>query len=197
LLGHLKVGGHIGAMGRRYIRLCQGRRGLVIAGILLSSLWLSSTVAGEAADQRYTPPDHAFSIIAPEGWEEKDMPGMKYKVFITQPAEKFAPNMAFVDEASSLSLKDYVDASRKLLAGTSTSFKELSLEPFTTEGSLQGYRLSFKNRYMEINLLQTQYYFSTPEKKLIVTCSMAENDKRPIFTQCDKSLKTFRAGDKK
>jgi hypothetical protein len=183
-------------MKRRFIWLWQGGRAVFVAGVLLSSLALSSTVVGEATTPRYTAPDKSFSIIPPEGWEERDMPGVKYKIFLTRPAEKFAPNIAFVDEASSLPLKDYVDASRKLLAGTGTSFKELSLEPFSTSGGLQGYRLSFKNEFTSIKLLQTQYYFATPEKKLIVTCSMAENDKRPIFSQCDQSAKTFQAGDK-
>ncbi len=185
---------HISIMGRKFIQ--QILRGLIIAGIFLTCLTLGSTVSGETATQRYTAPDNSFSFIPPEGWEKQDMPGMKYKIFITQPAEKFAPNIGIVDESSNLSLKDYVDASRKVLAGTVESFKELSLEPFTAEGSLQGYRLSFKSRYMDKDLIQTQYYFSAPNKKFIITCSMAEKDTRPIFSQCDKSLKTFQLGDR-
>jgi hypothetical protein len=188
----LKIERHICAMGQRYLRkkFC----GLIIAGILLIGLTLGSTVSGETANQRYSAPDKGFSFIPPSGWESKDIPGMKYRGFFTQPAEKFAPNITIVDESSNLSLKDYVDASRKLLASTSASFKELSLAPFTAEGSLPGYRLSFKNRYMELDLIQTQYYFSTPNKKFIVTCSMSEKDSRPIFSQCDQSLKTFQLG---
>lgn len=178
-------------MKQRYIRFWRGSLGLIIAGLLLSSLSFGLSVASGAANQRYTAPDNTFSFMPPEGWEPKDMPGMKYKVFITQPAEKFAPNITIVDEVANLPLKDYVDANRKVLAQLTTNFKELSLAPFATDGSLQGYRLSFKNRNMEKDLIQTQYYFSTPEKKFVVTCSMAENDKRPISSQCDQSLKTF------
>lgn len=179
-------------MARRYfIQKC---RGLITAGILLACLAIASAVSGETANQRYQAPDNAFSFVPPEGWEQRDMPGLKYKIFITQPAEKFAPNLSFVDEHSNASLKDYVDANRKVMATTSPNFKEISLAPFTAEGGLPGYRLSFKNRYTEVNVIQTQYYFGTPEKKFVVTCSMAEKDNRPIFSQCDQSLKTFQLG---
>jgi hypothetical protein len=171
-----------------------GRLGFIFVGMLWACLTLGAAVADEAATRSYTPSDKAFSFVPPQGWEEKEMPGIKYKVFITQPAENFAPNINIVDEASNLPLKEYVDANRKALAGTIEGFKELSLEPFTAAGKLQGYRLSFKNRHMETDLIQTQYYFSTPQKKIVVTCSMAEKDRRPIASQCDHSLKTFQAG---
>ena len=183
-------------MSLRYSRFWQGRRGLILAVLLLSTFTSVMSLAGEVANQRYTAPDNTFSIVPPDGWEPRDMPGMKYKVFITQPAEKFAPNITFVDEASNLSLKDYVAENQKVLARLTTNYKELSLAPFATDGNLQGYRLSFKNRHADKDLIQTQYYFSTPEKKFVVTCSMAESDKRPISSQCDSSLKTFQVGAK-
>jgi hypothetical protein len=154
---------------------------------------LGSVVFAETAS-RYKASDNSFSFVPPEGWQEKDWPGMKYKVFLTQPAEKFAPNITIVDEVANMSIKDYVDANRKALSASSKDYKELSLDPFTTDGGLKGYRLSFKNRQMEMDLIQTQYYFSGSEKKLVITCSVAEKDTRPIAAQCDKSLKTFQFG---
>ena len=163
----------------------------LLAGILLACLASGAVLSAETVNQRYKAPDNTFSFIPPAGWEQKDWPGMKYKIFVTQPAEKFAPNISVVDEASNLPLKDYVDANRKALAGASKNFKELSVSPFAAEGNLQGYRLTFKNRYEEIDVIQAQYYFGTQENKFVITCSIAEKDSRPIIAQCDQSLKTF------
>ena len=56
-----------------------------------------------------------FSFVPPSGWQEKDMPGMKFKIWVGQPEKGFAPNIVVVDEQFDGSLNDYVNENIKSL----------------------------------------------------------------------------------
>lgn len=157
---------------------------------------VGASLAKDSKEGRYQAPNNLFSISLPKGWSSRDWPGMKFPIFFTEAAHSFAPNINIVDENSHLPLKEYVAANQKTLKRVMTDYRELSLKPFVTDKNLNGFRLVFINNYKGSKLKQIQYYFSLPSTKLVITCSMAEQDTRPIPAQCDESLKSFEIPEK-
>lgn len=54
----------------------------------------------------YAPSDGAFSIVMPEGWNDREVAGLMYHAILGPTSSAFAPNLNFVDEAFAGSLQE-------------------------------------------------------------------------------------------
>lgn len=123
------------------------------------------------AQEMYQDSYGAFSYRLPEGWSLIDYPGLKFRVAIGQTVDNFTQNITAADEASSLSLDDYVQASLDTLDRILPSYSALSADPFFTDGGLEGRRLVIENAQMGYRLLQYLYIFSQNGSYIVLTCT--------------------------
>src|SRR5262252_8339555 len=89
-------------------------RVLIFIALLLAG---AATAAGQKPCERYSELGVSFSACPPEGWVVQARVGEEFKIFTGPGAGNFRPNINFREEASNLSLEDYVDASSKVILG--------------------------------------------------------------------------------
>jgi hypothetical protein len=135
--------------------------------------------------------DGGFSFTPPKGWQEKNIPGLKYKAHIGPPSHGFAPNINVLDDSFSGSLNEYIDGNAGSLKKAFPNLKEVRRHAFSTRSGVQGMKLVTNNNFQGKNLRQTAYFFANGSKKYVVTCSCAGEDARRLEPVFDEAMATF------
>jgi hypothetical protein len=182
------------------------KQSLAVARSFLAVAWLVILASPLAADEagvddpdekrRHTERAGGFSFVRPEGWEVREIPGLKFEVVVGPTRDRFATNINVVDEAFKGSAEAYVRASLSTLKRQLKDLRIEKQEPFKTRSGLQGMRLITENQQDERLLRQTFYFFGNGEKVYVLTCStLAEGGEEldPLF---ERAMKTFRFEDK-
>ncbi len=149
-------------------------------------------VSAEDEARRFTDPVGKFSYIPPKGWEGRDTPGMKFKMFFGAPAERFAPNINVVDEQYAGDMDTYLKANEVSVVKALPKCVVLTKGDFTTHDGLQGKIMVVENEQFNLKLRQSFYIFGKGTMKYVVTnsCLAKDGDKMaPLF---DWSMKTFK-----
>lgn len=142
--------------------------------------------------QRHVEPTGGFSMVPPQGWETREMPGFKYSFFTGSPANGFAPNIGVVDERYSGSLHEYATASMQASANLFEDFRELSRESFFLDSGERGIKSVTENRQNGRFLAQTFYFVNGLKKKFVITCTKLKSDERDLGPEFFDSVRTFR-----
>jgi hypothetical protein len=133
-----------------------------------------------------------FSFIPPDGWKGRDLPGLKFKIFVGPVKGEFASNINVVDEATNATLAEYAKESLAHLKRVLKQLEVVKQEEFKTSAGLQGIRVIFTNNDSSKDIRQTSYLFGTADTKYVITCSTrAEGGEKldPIFEKAMKSFK--------
>jgi|SRR6185503_10522830 hypothetical protein len=164
------------------------KRYLTIAAILLT---VSPLLAAEVG-KRHREAAGGFSFCPPQGWTMQNIPGLKYSIAAGPVANGFAPNINVVDEKAGLTLNDYVDTNKKLLAKSFKGYKELGKSEFKTTSGLKATRLITQSDQGGTPIRQTFYFFaSKADRKVTVTCSALASNGKALDEAFEASLKTF------
>ena len=133
-----------------------------------------------------------FSFCAPEGWDFREFPGMKFKIAFGTPADNFCPNINVVDEASAVELKSYVDNNIAGMEKMFQEFKLISRKKLTAGKKLEG-EVVVTNALQQGNLLRQTFFFFKGKggRFFVATCSCLEKDGDRFAPVFEESLKTF------
>ena len=142
----------------------------------------------------FAPPDGAFTMIAPEGWEVRELAGFKYNVIIGPASSDFAPNLNFVDEAFAGSLEDYVAANEKTIAKLLPNAKVTGQFDMTTVAGEPMIKLTVEDTQYDRDLLQVFYFFDGGARKWVVTYSRARDEDSKWDDVVDAAMQTFTLG---
>jgi hypothetical protein len=168
------------------------RATLLVAGCLLLGSVVSLTAADKKAE-RHVEKAGGFSFVPPDNFILKELPGMKYKAAIGPPADGFAPNIVFVDEAHKGTLAEYVEANKKALKTTFKNYKEVTQKNLKTDSGAECAMLRIQRDENGKALRQTFYLFElSPEKKMVATVSILASAAEKWEPILEASVKTFR-----
>lgn len=142
----------------------------------------------------FAPPDGAFTMIAPEGWEVRELAGFKYNVIIGPASSDFAPNLNFVDEAFAGSLEDYVAANEKTIAKLLPNAKVTGQFDMTTVAGEPMIKMTVEDTQYDRDLLQVFYFHDGGARKWVVTYSRARDEDSKWDDVVDAAMQTFTLG---
>ncbi len=171
----------------------------ILAITLLIFTFVLSSVAQKTCD-RYSPAGGGSSICPPAGWRWADGKEPNSKVMFGPASNVFVANINFREEATALSLKNYVDASvDQILAAFNkpdntagvTSVRLMSRTDFVTERNLIGIKVVFLDDLNGLLIKSTQYYFDAGNKMVIVTFTALDSEKAVNDKLFDASAKSF------
>ncbi len=134
--------------------------------LLLNVALLPTAHAEQAAAQDFGS-GGLFSYVPPDGWKVSEVPGLKYKVCLGNPAKGFAPNIVVVEEAYEKSLDDYVKANIAMMQKVFQDHKILSQTDFTTSGGARAVKMITEREDPQLKkrLRQIYYFFDAGNKK--------------------------------
>jgi hypothetical protein len=133
-----------------------------------------------------------YSLQAPQGWQFREFPGLKYQIAFGPVAKSFSPNINVVDEAYGGSLKSYVDANLQNLEKMFMQFKLIKRAAFVTTGGLSGEKLVTTSLQGKVFLRQTFYFLPGIDGKyFVVTCSSLAEGGESQDTTFEQTMKTF------
>jgi hypothetical protein len=130
-----------------------------------------------------------FSYIPPDGWELQDFPGLSYKVARGPTIAGRTPSMVVTDDVFSGSLDDYVKANLVNLQRY-PGFSVVGQVDFQPYGGSRAIKLISVDTSQDER--QTFYFFASPSKKFVVTCTRPATQLAWVDTACDQSMNTFR-----
>ena len=165
--------------------------------LLVLVLFAAATGAAQTCT-RHVEPQGGFSICLPDDWSVRDRADDKYKVLRGPASDNFVPNINFKEEASSLSLNDYVASSiRQVLANKerigADSIEALGQSDFRTDEGKRGIRTVLHVMYKGRLVRTIQYTFDAGDsRKLIVTGTTLENTREVFDRVFDRAAKSFR-----
>lgn len=133
-----------------------------------------------------------YSLKAPQGWQFREFPGLKYQIAFGPAAKSFSPNINVVDEAYGGSLKSYVNANLQNLEKMFVQFKLIKRTDFITTGGLSGEKLLTTSLQGKVLLRQTFYFLpGIKGKYFVVTCSSLAEGGESYDAAFEESMKTF------
>lgn len=144
----------------------------------------------------YVAPSGEFSYNPPDGWELKDVPGMKYKVAaLILPA--FANNIAVIEERVPKTLDDLIASNLQAsaaysLQNPSAAHTIISQTDFQTNAGQRGVKIIVDNTIGNNRMRSYVYYFDGKNGKgFQVVCTALQKDVafEKVF---DASMKTFK-----
>lgn len=163
-------------------------RALVFCAIL--SLIGGHVLPARAADRVEAAGE--FSYTPPNGWRVTEIPGLKYRVAVTTPAQGFAPNINVVDESFSGTIQEDVRRNLEALQKGLPEFKSLGQSAFTTTSGLKGAKLVTQSRQQGRLLRQVIYFLpGRGDRKYVVTFSGLAEEGGKYDPQVDAAVKTF------
>ncbi len=142
---------------------------------------------------QYIAPDGEFSYNVPDGWELKDLPGIKYKVaFLISPI--FATNIIIFGDSISGTLDDFVVAKTQEIIKRDTAGNDvvMSKTEFLTNSGQRGVRVIIDSDQVNDRLRSYFYFFDGKNgKAFIAQCTALQKDAafEKVF---DESMKTFK-----
>jgi hypothetical protein len=155
-------------------------------------LCLTSYAAQATVGDRHFEPAGGFSFSAPEGWQFREIPGMKYQFAIGPVSNSFSPNINIVDELYNGSLKNYVNANYDTLAKLFVQFKLLKRDGFVTASGIKGERMVTTSLQQNFLLRQTFYFLQGAKGKyFVVTCSTLAEGGEAVDAVFEESIRTF------
>jgi hypothetical protein len=150
------------------------------------------SMAYAAVGERHVEQAGGFSLQAPNGWEFREFPGMKYRFAFGPVKDGFSSNINVVDEIYKDSLKSYVDANIQNLKKALPQFKLIERKDFATNSGLKGEKLVTSSFQQQIALRQTFYFLPGPQgRQFVVTCTTLEAKGESLDAVFDESVKTF------
>ena len=128
----------------------------------------------------------------PPGWRLTTVPGLKYKVSFTHPANGFATNLNIVDETAPMSIEEYARQNIVTMKRRLPGFQLTGQSPFATAAGLRGVRLRGKSSPGGRALRQVFYLFpGRGSQKFVVTLSSPAADGSKYDQSVDAAMKTF------
>lgn len=158
--------------------------------LLILVLLLAGVTAAQGAE--LSEPTGGFAYTIPEGWQTRELPGLKYKIAYGPAAKGFAPNINVVNEAFAGSVEEYAALNLKAITGAFAEFRNLGQTSFVTTSGLKGVRLVTQAKQQD-RLLRQVFYFlpGKANRKYVVTFSALLEDGPKHDAIADASIKTF------
>jgi DcrB-like protein len=153
---------------------------------------IASSVCALVQQNAYVSSAHGFTINPPSGWSTDESGSFGTVVIFYGPTESnFRVNMNVVAEATSLSLADYVSASKSQLSSGLTNYSIVSEGPITI-GGLGAYQLVGTFTQGTFSIKNMQVVFVENREAYIVTSTALQSNYdtySPVFTE---SVQTFK-----
>jgi len=163
--------------------------------IAVCGLFVAVFAAHAEVGDRHVEQAGGYALRAPEGWQFREFPGLKYQVAFT-PVRGFSPNINVVDEAYGGPLKSYVDENTKTLKQLFVGFTLVKRVPFVTARGVKGEKMVTVSQQQNARLRQVFYFFAGRNGKyFVVTCSNLADQGDALDAAFDESLKTFELVD--
>ncbi|MDR2941801.1 MAG: hypothetical protein LBV17_04330 [Treponema sp.] len=133
----------------------------------------------------YLEANRGFLIYPPESWEITNYPGLKYKIFVGQTDNNFAPNINFdeTDNPFSQFITFINFISKHLEEGS----KVIGRSKFDTNNGLKGYKIETNTE----KLLQIYYIFDLGQTAFTICCSAPLQSQIDYDVIFDESVKTL------
>lgn len=148
----------------------------------------------DSSDDRHYEEDGGFSLVPPSGWELREFPGLKYKIFTGTPVDGFAPNLNIVDEPFRGSLDEYVRSNIVTLERLLPDFEIISQEDFQLDSDDRAVKLVTTNVQNSLDLEQTFYLIMGHGTGFVITATKVADDDRDFAEDFDASARTFELG---
>ncbi len=144
---------------------------------------------------RYVAAD--FSICQPAGWTANAKEGDVFKTISGTASNGKMANLVFSEDANSLKLGEYVDATNnyalKHVADLGfTSLKLIGRSAVVTDTNEAGIKSIFLEELSGNKLCGMQYIFDTGKKKLLVTFTSFESERVANEKLFDETVKSLR-----
>jgi hypothetical protein len=161
--------------------------------LILILILTSALIGGFAAEEsRLAEAKGGFSYLPPIGWTIKEIPGMKYRFSVDQPANQFAANINVVDEEFAGDLDAYVKAN---LAGLAKFYQKMEVAAqaeFITTNGAKAHRVVVNGTINNRDLRQVFFLFTgTGTRKYVMTCSALAADADQRDALFDAAAKSF------
>jgi hypothetical protein len=160
--------------------------------LILILVWLCGGCGGSKAPHAAYEKAGGFSYDPPQGWQVREIGGLKYRISSGPSENGFAPNINVVDEKFSGSLPEYVDLNLQTLKKTFVDFKLVKREDFQTDDGLAAVRLVCEDTQQGKRLRQTFCFFGNSNRKYVVTCTALADGGEKLDELFVQSMKTFR-----
>jgi hypothetical protein len=164
----------------------------------LTAIWFLATLAAAengtpVLGDRHIEPAGGFSFAAPQGWQFKDFPGMKFQLAFGPAENDFPPNINVVDENFSGNLEAYEKANEQSLPKFFKDFNILDRAEFkTTDGNLV-MKLATANEQNGKKLRQLFFFLDGPPgKKLVTTCTTSAESGSKFDKLFEASVRSFK-----
>lgn len=152
----------------------------LLSRLTLGLLLVATSCGGSepaAADGRHHEPTGRFSFVVPEGWEVREVPGVKYRIAAGPGTETFVANLNVVDEKSGADLDAYVAANRETMLRMFEDGELGEPESFRFDSGAEGVRFGGSHTMGGQKLRQTWFMLPDDGRYLIMTGSrLAEQD---------------------
>ena len=149
-------------------------------------------VQSQKVGETFTSKEHGYSLRVPQGWEHKPPPPSTADMMASPKESGITSNMVTTIEPFPGSLSEYVDVTRASLERSTPSATVVSESEFLPTRGSAGHKMKLHNKYQDIDLAQTLYFFSgAGDNKIIVNCTTPakfEAQLEPLFDDC---LRTF------
>ena len=134
-----------------------------------------------------------YSIVPPEGWQVREMPGLKHRVLVGPAADDFAPNINVVDERFDGELDEYVLKSFANLKLKFSGFEQVGGNDLQLDDGRRAVKMVVRHSQFGAPLEQTFYFVSgSGATKYVLTGSKRADDAREWDATFDTCVRTFR-----
>lgn len=160
--------------------------------VLVGALVALASVTIAQGGQRVVEKAGGFSYTLPEGWNVREMPGLKYQIAFSKPSNSFAPNVNFVDETYAGPLAEYVKLNKDSIVKAKLKYTFGSEKAFATDHVGQAVRLETKTEQQGKKLSQIFYFLEAKTRKFVATCSRLIGQPTSTDAGCDAIVKSFK-----
>ena len=162
--------------------------------VVLLSLVCLAVGCGSDEAPRHQETEGGYSIVPPEGWQVREMPGLKYKILVGPPADDFAPNINIVDERFDGDLDDYMLENFASLKLKFAGFEQVGGNDVRLDDGRRAVKMVIRHTQFGTPLEQTFYFVAgSGDTKYVLTCSKRADDAREWDGIFEASVRTFRA----
>jgi hypothetical protein len=160
--------------------------------VLVGALVALASVTAAQGGQRVQEKVGGFSYTLPEGWNLRELPGLKYRIAYSKPSNGFAPNVNFVDEAYTGPLAEYVRLNKENIVKAGLKYTFGAERAFATDSVGQAVRLETDAEQQGRKLRQIFYFLEAKTRKFVATCSRLIDQPASSDAGCDAIVKSFK-----
>jgi hypothetical protein len=140
---------------------------------------------------RYYAPDSSYSLLAPTGWQPRDV-GVEQPGLFGPSLGDFSPNLIFIQEESLFPFEFYAAMVQDSLAESLDSLKEISEDFLVTDGGQSYFRWEMESTQEGEVYRQVLYFFEAGDTKMVVTYTRPRNQGEEYDPQVDAAMKSMR-----